>query len=146
MLCSVICVHDKQIVKAVSASFIKTMLEATDVFLVGWYNRSLLCKQIVKVSCKLCCVPNLGRLGGLWHKVLYQEMTQLGPDLSAITQWAVDAWTDLLISCIHKSFKKCCINNMLYIMEDDLLWHEECKDEDKQDDDNKQVPQHFYCD
>ena len=51
-------------------------------------------------------------------------------ELDQICQWIVEAWEDIPIELIKKSFRKCCITNALDGTEDDEMWDEDDDDSD----------------
>jgi len=52
---------------------------------------------------------------------------------SEVTHWVLAAWKTILDSIIVRSFKKCCISNVLDGSEDDILWEDNGEDKDDSD-------------
>ena len=79
---------------------------------------------ILCIIFELKCVTELSLLTHFTSYTIYDESYinvghQCG--LHMATEQAVDVWGEPTISCIQKSFKKCCISNAMYGTENDIL-------------------------
>jgi hypothetical protein len=52
---------------------------------------------------------------------------------SEVARWVLAAWKTITESIIARSFKKCCICNVLDGSEDDILWEDDGEDRDDSD-------------
>jgi hypothetical protein len=52
---------------------------------------------------------------------------------SEVVQWVLAAWKAIPESIIIRSFRKCCISNVLDGSEDDILWKDDVEDKDDSD-------------
>ena len=52
---------------------------------------------------------------------------------SEVARWVSAAWETIPESIIVRSFKKCCISNVLDGSEDDILWEDDGEDKDDSD-------------
>ena len=73
-----------------------------------------------------------------------QELTASGKTKRApphiVAYWVLSAWTNIPAELVAKSFKKCCISNILDGTEDDLLWDDDEDDSDVNDSSSDHLP------